>query len=351
MRSLSKISKKNDANIIKTSVDTPLVYIVMAVYRPNHTFFKKQLESIKNQSHKNFICLCVSDGCHQTLFDNTKKMIDDPRFDFVNHITRIGPFNNFGRALELVPKHADYVAFSDQDDIWHETKIEHKLALALQKNADLIYSDARLIDKNDKIIHSSLFDYKDYPKSTNFNQLLIGNSISGMSMLFSQKVLKKSIPFPVQAIKPVYYHDLWVALISSKCGGVVFLDKPTLDYRQHDDNALGCGKPNKNIIVEHFKLIKLITKPRWCLTFYSYHRYITKKLLNHLKEKNIALDKRFTITLQDLSHYLKKNNVLHAHSALAYLIAQVYLSSRLTKQKARKLYKQIHSCAKKTCAT
>ena len=48
---------------------------------------------------------------------------------------------------------ADYVAMADQDDFWHPDKLETLLAEI--GRAELVYSDARIIDRerNDRFRH------------------------------------------------------------------------------------------------------------------------------------------------------------------------------------------------------
>jgi hypothetical protein len=51
-------------------------------------------------------------------------------------------------------------------------------------------------------------------------------------------LLASTLPFPTE-----WVHDEWLAIVAAATGEVRLLDEPLIDYRQHDENAIGAGKP------------------------------------------------------------------------------------------------------------
>ena len=65
---------------------TEKIAIVLATYNPNLEYFKKQIQSIKNQSYQNWICHIVDD-CSQMKYQIPiqKIIAEDTRFTWHFH--------------------------------------------------------------------------------------------------------------------------------------------------------------------------------------------------------------------------------------------------------------------------
>lgn len=290
----------------------------------------------------------MTDGDHSLAIQELRKhFATDSRFKFMNQPQRVGFYNNFGRALALIPENADYVAFCDQDDIWHTDNIAKKIELAISQEADLVYGDARLMKASGAIYKKSLFRYRRNPKKTNFEQLLLLNSIHGMSMVFSQRTLKESTPFPKQGLRPVYFHDMWVGLNAARIGKFAFLNESTIDYRQHETNTTGVGQ-RRNALIYYGKIIR-------CLIDYPFNFNYSMKLyrrrnkfyrswqIHEARKKPSCTRKKplhYRCSLSQLLGYLSKGYMNHFITAWVILIAEAQLACRWTRPKALKAYRQ-----------
>ena len=100
------------------------VVILMATYN-GQKYLKCQLDSIIQQTYRNWQ-LIIRDDCSK---DNTVKIIQeyekkDDRIKVIdNEGKNLGAIGNFFELIKKAPD-ASYYAFSDQDDYWHEDKIE-----------------------------------------------------------------------------------------------------------------------------------------------------------------------------------------------------------------------------------
>ena len=218
----------------------PLVSVLIAIYNPNINWLKEQLESINNQTYKN-LEIIICDDCPDNYTD--KNIFYEMLFNFKSKIMIIHNKKNLGstKTFEELTKLATgkYIAYCDQDDIWKKNKIQ-ELVSKLEKNSDavLIYSDAEIINKNNKIIYTSLADYHKgiifYSGKNLYNKLLINNFVTGCMMLIKSNIAKNSLPFEETMI-----HDHYLALYASMCGEIIFLDKKLIYYRRHDKNQTG----------------------------------------------------------------------------------------------------------------
>ncbi len=212
------------------------VAICMAAYNPPINLFKRQVNSLKAQTHENWVCVITDD---QSPIDKFREMeaflADDPRFRLVRNSVRLGFYHNFERSMSLTPLDAEFVALCDQDDKWDDDKLETLIESFDDKTA-LIYSDARITDADGSIIsdtfwHNRRNNYKNLPS------LVVANTITGAASMFRSSLLNKMLPFP-QRVGDAY-HDHWIGLIAYLSGGVGYIDRPLYDYVQHGENVIG----------------------------------------------------------------------------------------------------------------
>jgi glycosyl transferase family 2 len=82
----------------------PLVAIGMATYQPPLALFRRQIESIREQTHRNWVCVISDDGSNPQRLDEMRAVLgEDPRFVLSPSPRRLGFYLNFERALEMVP--------------------------------------------------------------------------------------------------------------------------------------------------------------------------------------------------------------------------------------------------------
>jgi len=69
-----------------------------------------------------------------------------------------------------------------------------------------------------------------YPK-----HIFLANVAPGCTMIMNRKLLELAMPVPVEASM----HDWWLLLVASTFGQVAHIDRPTMLYRQHENNQVG----------------------------------------------------------------------------------------------------------------
>ncbi|MDQ6605544.1 MAG: glycosyltransferase [Actinomycetota bacterium] len=219
----------------------PPVAIAMATYEPPLDLLERQLDSIRAQSHPNWICI-VSDDCSSSeRYAALGEAIgDDPRFVLSRSPRRLGFYGNFERALELVPAEARYVAMADQDDIWHPDKLE--VLLAEIGDAQLVYSDARVVSGDGELISETWWSTRRNNHS-DLLSLLVANAVTGAASLFPRELLDYGLPFPPAQF--AHFHDHWIGLTALALGEIAFVDRPLYDYVQHGTASLGHAAANQ----------------------------------------------------------------------------------------------------------
>ncbi len=214
----------------------PLVAVCMATYEPPIELFRRQIDSIRAQTHRNWVCLISDDNSSPTKLAEMREVLgDDPRLLLSAAETQGGFYRNFERALSMVPPGVDYVALSDQDDLWHPDKLSSQLA-GLGAGNRLVYSDMRIVDEDGELISDTYWNFR-RNNHTDFASLVLANTVTGAALLFDRALLDDVLPFPPPF--ETSYHDHWIAQVAMALGGISYIDRPLYDYVQHGGAALG----------------------------------------------------------------------------------------------------------------
>jgi glycosyltransferase involved in cell wall biosynthesis len=218
------------------------VAICMATYNAPRGLFERQIESIRNQTHEEWVCVISDDASSPEHVADMEEVIgDDERFVLDRSPRRLGFYHNFERALTLAPPTAAFVAFADQDDRWHPDKLE--VLLREIGDANLVYSDMRIVDGEGRKISDTYWSHRRNAYS-NLASVMLANTITGAASLFRADLLEYALPFPHR--HGDCYHDHWIALIALTLGDVRYVDRPLYEYVQHGGAAIGHALANRD---------------------------------------------------------------------------------------------------------
>jgi len=220
---------------------SPRVAIAMATYNPPADLLERQLESIRAQTHRNWICIISDDASSPRSYATIEAAIgDDPRFHLSRSPRRLGFYGNFERALSLVSPEAQFVAMSDQDDVWHSDKIA--VLVASIGAAQLVYSDARVVSRDGSQISETWWSTR-HNNHSDLLSLLVANSITGAASLLRRELLDYALPFPPRQF--AHFHDHWIGLTALATGEIAYVGRPLYDYVQHGNASLGHAAANR----------------------------------------------------------------------------------------------------------
>lgn len=112
-------------------MDTPLISVIMAVYN-GEKYLQESVESIVNQSYKNFEFIIINDGSTDSTV-NVLKSYNDSRIK-IHHQENIGLTKSLNKAIRLST--GKYIARMDADDI--------AVPRRLEKQADFLNSNPEI---------------------------------------------------------------------------------------------------------------------------------------------------------------------------------------------------------------
>ncbi|HEX8976387.1 MAG TPA: glycosyltransferase [Solirubrobacteraceae bacterium] len=247
----------------------PLVTICMATYEPPMGLFRRQIESLRDQTHRRWVCVISDDCSSPERFRQIEAEIgDDPRFTLSRAPARLGFYRNFERALSLAPANTELVALADQDDRWYPEKLA--VLIAELGGAQLVYSDARVIDEDGRVRSDSYWVTR-RNNHTDLLSLLVANSVTGAASLLRFDLLEQALPFPPAQF--AHFHDHWLGLVALARGRIGYVDRPLYDYVQHGNATLGHAAANRMVTLRS-RLGSLRADPRERVRVWRLHYFV-----------------------------------------------------------------------------
>lgn len=221
-----------------------LVDVLVATYNTDATYLKKQIQSILKQTYQN-LHIYISDDC------STKPEIKEILKEFAQKDKRIKLFlqsQNLGynKNFEFLLNQstAEYITFSDHDDIWYLDKIEKSLQKLKNEKVDMVYCNCRQINEKGIVLKENYFKYKNIPLINKTGKLAISRCVgNGCSQMITKDVKQKMLPFKEQVIA----HDWLAGFIANEGKGIAYIKEPLFDYRLHNTNVFGGRNLSQNL--------------------------------------------------------------------------------------------------------
>jgi glycosyltransferase involved in cell wall biosynthesis len=234
------IMDKSVASDTTRTVLRPRVAVLLSTYN-GEPFLRAQLDSLAAQGGVSVEVFARDDGSS----DNTVEVLRSyahlwPSLAFCERNKNLGPAASFLEIMRTVPGDFDYYAFSDQDDVWLTDKLERasrKLIDVAGERPGLYCSSSICVDRDLRPLGETLLR-----GSGRFEEIIFANITGGNTM-----VMNASAANLIRSQTPgsgIIMHDWWCILVISALGIVICDEKPTIFYRQHQNNVFG-SSPNR----------------------------------------------------------------------------------------------------------
>jgi len=298
-------------------MNSPLISVIIPLYN-KESWVERAIQSVLNQTYKNFELLIVNDGSTDGSLEKVKKFKDKRIRVFSKKNEGLSITRNFG----IKYSKGDYIAFLDADDEWAEKELEY-LIKGFSEETVLVCSDLKEIKSeaeknnndrrklpfkiNNKINYHNIEDYIKTLKEGYF-------ILSGSSVLIKKDVIVDNNLYFYKEAEPAEDVNYWIRL--SRFGKFRFCDYLGAFYYRVDENSIMNKKEDLpklvppfllNVDFSQFKpeeienLKKFIIKEYYKKAYQNRGKKFCKKELNQdllikkpdLKEKVIYLMIRF----------------------------------------------------------
>ena len=235
------------------------VSIIIPYYK-KFNYLKKTINSVLNQTYKNFEILLIYDDDDKSDLHKIKKTIlKNKKIKLIINKKNIGA--GVSRNIGIKYSSGYYVAFLDADDLWKKNKLSSQINIMEKKNLDFTHTNYYIINKNNKMLGKiktkKLLEYKDLLKSCDI----------GLSTVILKKKILKNLKFNNFKTKEDFC--LWLKI--SKKGTKIVGINQELSYWRITPNSLSSSiyqkifdafrvynyEENLNILDSCFKVIVL----------------------------------------------------------------------------------------------
>lgn len=308
----------------------PLISVIIPCYN-SEEWIIDSLQSIYNQTYKNFEVIIVDDGSD----DNTQQVVE--QFDasiIYKYQENKGPAaaRNLGGKLA----NGEYIAFLDSDDLWEENKLQKQISyINANKEVDLILTNVTVVDEDKKYL------FKHYNKVPKFNdeliiELFLGNIVMNTpTILVKKKVFDEVSGFPEDL--PMREDHYFLMKVSNNHRIAHIKDhlvkrrirESSISHDISPNNILSMNQPFINLSIKNFPILK------------KYKKQVLSDLYLSLAKKYWSLGK-FKESKLHIYRSLKYNNTnfkSHIYWLLIFLkldhtsiIKLIYKTKRILKK-------------------
>ena len=251
----------------------PTVAVLLAVYN-GEQYLREQVESIMSQSNVE-VSLFAYDDCSTDdswhLLQNLRT--EFPRITLVKNSAPSGSaFNNFYHAIRsFSTQDFEYIALSDQDDIWRKEKLSRQIDLMRLTDSDGSSTSVQTFGTHGKSAYIN-----NAGKQSSIDFLFTGGG-QGCTYLLSNRLFLTVKSLIVRLQPSSVPHDWFIYAVSRILGyRWSIMQEPLLDYRQHQ-NVFGSRNSIKGV---QFRLKMLCSK-----------EFLSDRLMLIGYLQNIAIDK------------------------------------------------------------
>lgn len=208
-------------------MNNSLVSVVLCTYNGDQ-FIAEQITSILNQTYTE-IELIISDDAST---DGTREILkcfeNIPNIRVFLQEKNIGLIKNFAFVASMAK--GRFIAFSDQDDVWLQHKIE-SLVNAIG-TSPLVYSDSLLVDHACKSLNKKLSDLRIMYSGNDSRSYILYSCVWGHGMLITKELFQQASPMNEEV-----NHDIWLTFQAFLHGGIRYHNEVLTKYRQHNSSS------------------------------------------------------------------------------------------------------------------
>ena len=251
------------------------ISIIMPVYNAEK-FIKQSIDSILNQSHKDFELVIIDDGSTDKTSDYIQSYIKDSRLKYFN-FGRLGKVKAFNKGYEQAT--SDFVCFFHGDDLMTGESIISRLEPLMKSSDKLVACCGKLETKSTYSRYDSII----IPKGNR-------GSLSGQAVMYKKELT--DIIFPIPEMLP--NEDFWMRLhIKYFSDDLIHISNVIAKYRIHEDNSfLSIGalknfkEKNKKIHIRRKNILSEFVK--------KYNQKLEIKDINNINNYLIAEEYRYS---------------------------------------------------------
>ena len=269
-----------------------LVSVIMSTYKEEEIFLRQAIESILNQTYKDFEYIIILDNPDNNLHIRIiKEYVNlDKRIKFYVNEKNMGLTASLNKGLGLAK--GKYICRMDADDISINKRIENQKRYLEENNYDLIGGISQMIDENGK----SIYSIKKVPtnmdkikKALRYNQIISHPTWFGKKEVFEKLNGYRNMPLCED-----YDFTLRAVLNGYKISNI---DETVLKYRMTSSSI------SRSNLYEQYLFARFITKKyskNKIADIKEAKQYVNNHNDDRKAKRYLKANARFNIALKDI---------------------------------------------------
>ncbi|NCB11914.1 MAG: glycosyltransferase [Erysipelotrichia bacterium] len=185
------------------------------------------IDSVLNQSFKEFELLIIDDGSSDNTKEFCKKYLADNRVKYIYQDNKgLAGARNTG----IENSQGEYICFLDDDDVWKEDKLQKQVDF-FEQNQDIgmVFTNLELIDEVGKAI-----GYQTHKANGDiYKELFFENIVDAPSSCMIKKEVFEKVGNFKEWMKSAEEYELWFRL--AKEFKIYSINEPLVEYRIHQN--------------------------------------------------------------------------------------------------------------------
>lgn len=317
----------------------PLISVAMSTYNTNRQYLKNAIESILNQTYKNFEFIIICDGSEKDI--EIINEYNDNRIKIIKHNKNMGLPYSLNEAIELAK--GEYIARMDSDDIALSTRFEKQVEfLEKHLNIGVCSSFAKQFDEGKEYMYNVWKKTEELQCQLFFTNILVHPAVMFRKQFLIDNNLRYSTDY-------IYSQDFEFWTRISKKGNIAIIPEILLMYRVNK-NQISTAKKEKQreiyesvlqrnleeleIGKENIKYIRMLNGIEKNIDYEGLKKFIENVLKQNSKIKvydenylkNVLYNKYNNLCLK--SKKININELLKLYN-INYFFRKIYLSIKL----------------------
>lgn len=207
---------------------SPLVSIALCTYN-GEKYLTQQLDSLLEQTYSNIEIVITDDASD----DNTANLLKQyalqhSNIRFFSNEKNLGYNKNFEKTILLCK--GEYIAISDQDDVWETNKIEVMMQQWPGQSLFVYSLSGNFTD--DDFAGRKAAPNVVYTPIDDVHKLVFNSPVHGHACMFKKELMQRCIPFPADI-----FYDWWMSMHAAATGIIGCIPQTLTWHRIHSSNS------------------------------------------------------------------------------------------------------------------
>jgi len=182
-----------------------LVSVILPVYN-GEKFLKKSIDSVLDQSYKNFELIIINDGSTDKSDLIINKYLPNDKIKYFSRNNK-GLVATLNEAIQR--SSGQFIARMDQDDICYPTRIQKQLDFLIKNNIDVCGTSYKIIDENENVL-KVINSFNEYFEVI-ISAMLV--PFAHPSVMFRNIFQRKDLSYGSGEIIFAEDYDLWIKMV------------------------------------------------------------------------------------------------------------------------------------------